>query len=1067
VAFTALFSPRLTDGGRSHDPIRIWTLGCSTGEEAYSVAMCYTEYAESTGQRVPLQIFATDVNGIGIEMARAGRYTKGIAQDVSPDRLRRFFVEVDGSYRISKPIRDMCVFARQNALVDPPFSRIDLVACRNMLIYLEPVLQQRLIRLLHYALKPEGFMWLGASETIGTYRELFEPVDLKHKVYGRRASDAGSGTAAPAALRGSTTGAATNRAQTLDGLVSAQAYGEADRAVLSRYSPPGALVNEALEVLQFRGDTGAYLAPASGRASLNVLKMLREDLVIAVRAALHKAKRDRTMVREEGLRMRSGGRTVEVDVVVLPVGKDSGYLVLFEEPASRQRARVRTLEAQLRAATQAIAPASADRDGAQQIARLNQELSTTREYLQTVIEQQEAANEELQSANEEVQSANEELQSINEELETSKEEIQSANEELATVNDELQDRNRQLSELNNDLANLLASANMAIVMLGPDLRIRRFTQAAEKILSLIGADIGRSIADIRLAINAPELTALIGDVVENVTTRECEVQDHDGRWYSLRVRPYRTFENKIDGAVLMLVDVDNLKRSEQVIRESEQRFEALADTAAVLIWVDDLDVPRFVNRAFQDFVGATEAQIRRTGHAQFVHPDERDAYVDKYAKAVQEKRPFDMRLRLRRSDGEYRWMKLIALPRLIGDATLTGFVGCAFDITDMEEAEAALGELDRGKTEFLAVLAHELRNPLSGVSNASRLLEHGADAGVLEHAREIIERQTRHMVRMIDDLLDVSRLAYGKIRVVVAPVEVTALLRSAIEETAQRREEVGQTLSATIPEQPLFVLGDAVRLDQVFSNLLANASKFTRRDGRIWLNVEKEERRRGGATLAVRIRDNGVGIDKRLLPRIFDLFVQGDSPPERTNSGIGLGLTLARRLVDLHGGTIEAHSAGAALGSEFVVRLPLLQDPARTGVVRGGTQRSAVAARRILVVDDNFDSGDSLRMLLARMGHDVRLVGEGGPVPAMAAEFQPDLVVLDIGLPDMDGYSVARALRADARTKDAFIVAVTGYGRDEDRARSLAAGIDDHMTKPVDPDALMQRVYAAGGGAAD
>src|SRR5262249_14398968 len=268
-------------------------------------------------------------------------------------------------------------------------------------------------------------------------------------------------------------------------------------------------------------------------------------------------------------------------------GSDAAYLVLFEEPANRLEARARALAAEATAAAEKLPPAG--EAGAKETARLRQELEATREYLQSVIEQQEAANEELQSANEEIQSANEELQSINEELETSKEEIQSANEELATVNDELQNRNLELSQSNNDLTNLLGSVNLAIVMLGPDLRIRRFTPPAEKLLNLIHADVGRPLRDLKLGIDVPKLEAMIGEVIETVATRELEVQDRSGRWYSLRVRPYRTTDNKIDGAVLVLVDIDSLKRAEQSLRESEQRFEMLADSAPVLIWVKDLE----------------------------------------------------------------------------------------------------------------------------------------------------------------------------------------------------------------------------------------------------------------------------------------------------------------------------------------------------------------------------------------------------------------------------------------------------------------------------------------------
>ncbi len=1051
--------PRLTHDRNRHEPLRVWVLGCSSGEEAYSIAMAYTEYSEATGRRVPMQIFATDVNGRSIDKARAATYPRRIADDMSPERLRRFFVEAHGGYRVAKPIRDMCVFAQQNALADPPFSRMDLVACRNMLIYLEPVLQKRMLPLLHYALRPEGFLWLGGSETIGTHRDLFELLDPRNKIYHRK----GPKRRAPAVavpMPRLTSLEVAARAQPVASDLHGDSQREADRAVLMRYAPPGVLLDDQLEVVQFRGDTGAYLAPAPGRASLGFLKMLREGLLVAVRGALHRARRSRATVREEGLKVRTDTGWREVDVVVMPVR--TGWLVLFEEPANRAEARARAVAAEARAAVDRIPP-SADESGEQEAVRLKQELAATREYLQSVIEQQEAANEELQSANEEVQSANEELQSINEELETSKEEIQSTNEELATVNDELQHRNVELSEANSDLTNLFSSVNIPIVMLGPDLRIRRFTPPAEKVLNLINADVGRPIADLKLAVDAPDLEARVVEVIEGVTPYEREVRDRDGHWYLLRIRPYRTVENRIDGAVIALVDIDTLRRAQQSMRESEQRFEVLADSAPVLIWLSDLEGCRFVNRAFEDFVGAKEGDIRSLGLPAFVHPDERQAYVDGYAEAVRRRQRFEMRTRLRRGDGTYRWMKVVASPRIVTDGSLVGFVGSAVDITDMAQAEAALLQLDRGKDEFLAMLAHELRNPLSGVRNAVRLLGEARDAAMVDKARAIIERQTGQMMRMIDDLLDVSRIAYGKIRLRAEPVDLIDVIRSSIEATEAEREQQRQLLTADLPDGPMPVNGDPVRLQQVFMNLLGNASKFTREAGHVWVSAEAEPAARGmpAPRVMVRVRDDGAGIDPALLPRVFDLFVQGDRAAGRTRGGIGLGLALAKRLVDLHGGTVEAHSAGEGLGSEFVVRLPLLQGVAVRAPAKvdaGASLAGRGVAKRVLIVDDNLDGGESLRLVMALAGHEAHVVQEGAKVLEAAARLRPDVVLLDIGLPDRDGYQVARELRADPRTRDTFIVAVTGFGREDDRARSAEAGFDLHLTKPVDADALLDEM---------
>ena len=1077
--------PKLTEDRSRHEPVRIWALGCSTGEEAYSLAMTFTEYIEQAGRTADAQIFATDLNGNGIDRARGGIYAKGITQDVSADRLRRFFVEVDGSYRITKKIRDMCVFARQNVLADPPFSRLDLVACRNLLIYLEPVQQQRLIPMLHYSLRNNGYLWLGGSETIGSYRELFDILDTKHKIYAKKPV-VNQGYVPPAGHRWEPHRAAGGQVMVPvrepQGLDSQR---EAERLLLSRYAPPSVVLNDELEIIQFRGDTGPYLTPAPGRATHNLLKMLREGLMVGVRSALQKARKESTIVRTKELRVRSNGGWRDVDIEVLPLKSrtsDTGaaYVVVFEEPARAVLSRARQIHDDA-VAEAARAGAKSAKDSSKEAVRLAQELAATREYLQSVIEQQEAANEELQSANEEVQSANEELQSINEELETSKEEIQSANEELATVNDELQNRNHELSQSNNDLTNLFASVQLAIVMLGPDLRIRRFTPAAEKILNLIPSDIGRPLSDINLNVPGEALEDVVNEVVDRIEIREREVQDRHGRWYSMRVRPYRTLENVIDGAVLVMVDIDELKRADQALRESEARFEVLANTAPVLIWMSDLEGCRFVNRAFEDFVGELEPDIRGSSISRFVHPDDRDTFETAFSNAVKSREAFQARTRFRRADGEYRWTKTVGQPRFHAGGQLVGFVGGTFDITDMKEAEAALLELDRGKNEFLAMLAHELRNPLSGVRNASRLLSDAHNETVVGQAREIIDRQTTHMVRMIDDLLDVSRITQGKIHLRFEPVDLVAVLKECIESGAEERRKLDQALTVSLPQAPVWVEGDAMRLDQIVSNLLGNASKFTRPGGKIWLTLGVEEAKGDrGASAVIRVRDNGAGIEPSLLPRIFDLFVQsdqvGDSTRTRTGIGIGLGLTLAKRLVELHEGSIEVFSAGSGMGSEFIVRLPLTVAPAakpqresRKKTAQAQEVFAAAAAKgkgavRVLIVDDNADSAHSMRMLLEQAGHEVQVVSDGDGVAARALQFRPRAILLDIGLPDKDGYTVARELRKERALDDVLIIAVTGYGGDDHKTRSRDAGIDEHMTKPVDVDALLECIGAGRAG---
>ncbi|HVQ14296.1 MAG TPA: chemotaxis protein CheB, partial [Vicinamibacterales bacterium] len=572
---------------RTDAPVRVWVLGCSTGQEAYSLAMSFTEAADTAPQMRALQVFATDLNEALLEKARQALYAPSVAQDLSPERLRRFFVEEKNGYRVSKGLREKVVFARQNVISDPPFSRMDVISCRNLLIYFEPELQKRVFPVFHYALKPGGFLCLGASESIGAFTELFEPLDKKHKIFAKRAAPTTT-FRSPAGKHGgrpitSAAGATVGRTvSTHDGPVdrlSAElsAVREADRLTVNQFAPPAVLIDANLQVLQFRGLTGAYLEPPKGKASFDVLKMARSGLTLPLRAAIHKAKRDRNAVRKEGVRIEHDGmiRTVNVDVIPLNNLPERCFLIVFE---AADRAGASASAAKPRRG-KAIPPrVSQHGEPSRRESELERDLADTRDYLQSVQEQHDAANEELQASNEEVQSANEELQSINEELETSKEELESTNEELTTVNDEMVNRNAELNRLNSDLINFQTSARQAIIVLGRDLTIRRFSVQAEKQFNLMVADVGRPISHVRHDLDVRDLDALIVRVIDAVREEEREVQDATGRWFLLRVRPYISIDNKVDGAVLVLVDVDALKRAEQASVVAREYADNIIDT---------------------------------------------------------------------------------------------------------------------------------------------------------------------------------------------------------------------------------------------------------------------------------------------------------------------------------------------------------------------------------------------------------------------------------------------------------------------------------------------------------
>lgn len=591
-------------------PIRIWVAGCSTGEEAYSIAICLLEFLADQIPRGPIQIYATDISETAIEYARNGIYTASQVANVSSERLYRFFVQVEGGYQISRSVRELCVFARQNLIGDPPFSRLDLISCRNVLIYLGNALQKKLLPIFHYGLKPTGFLLLGSSETVGDFLDLFTLCDKKNKIYAKKLTSA----------RPSIELTASSYAPTLvdpQPLVTEplpsdlELQKEADRIVLSQYAPAGVVVDANLEILQFRGQTSPYLEPAPGRASLNLLRMAKEQLRRDIQAAVYQANQQNLPVKRDGLQIRESDRIRQITINVIPfqVGANQEcFLVLFEDAPP-------LLEFPP-AADDGGSPTKRKTREAQEIARLRQELATTREHLQSIIEEQQATNQDLRAANEEILSSNEELQSTNEELETAKEEIQAANEELNTVNDELRRRTQEATQVSNDLQNLLNSIHIPILMLGADLQIRQFTPAMEGIFNLIVSDIGRPLSDITHKLNVPNLEQQILEVIRTLNLKAQEIQDRDGRWYHLRIRPYRTIDNKIDGAVLVLIDIDDLKRSNAQLMEARDYADAIVET----VWEPLIVLNRSLqvitaNRSFYDMFQVSPVQTEQ--HSMF------------------------------------------------------------------------------------------------------------------------------------------------------------------------------------------------------------------------------------------------------------------------------------------------------------------------------------------------------------------------------------------------------------------------------------------------------------------
>jgi two-component system CheB/CheR fusion protein len=1071
--------PTISDNKSSDTPIRIWVAGCSTGEEVYSIAITLLEFFHDRATVPPIQIFATDISEAAIAKARSGFYLDSQMEGVSPERRDRFFVPLStGGYQISNSIRELCVFARHNLVGDPPFSNLDLISCRNVMIYLSDPLQERVISLFHYSLNLMGFLILGTSESVKQASDLFTSVHEPTKIYARKLSLSRplfsfTNTAYRAASRDS---------QQVNPAIANQfdLGQEVDQFISSRYAPVFVLVNDQMHILHLRGDTDRYLKVPFGTTNLNLLLMAREGLEIPLRTATYQAQTQNIAVREEQIQIESGGRLTYLNLEVIPFQPPTlnglYFLVIFEAVSPVTPATA--------IPSDRLAPEALERE----IVQLRQALTaaTQRElsaqaHLQAVILEQGFLNQNLRVANEEIISSNEELQSTNEELQTAKEEIQATNEELSTTNDELRSRNLQQSRNSSDINNFVDSISVPILMLTNDLRIRRFTLAAQRLFNFLPTDVGRPFNDFRTDFDVSSLEAMALEVLETLNTKDEEVQTQDGYWYSLRVRPYRTVENQIDGVTIAFLDIDALKRHAATLESARNYAEAIVETVQVPLLVLDADLRvKTANQAFCETfqVAVTETEqtlLFELGNRQWDIPQLRSLLSEIVTSSCQVQN-FEV---AHCFENIGQKTMLLNACKLQQDGDVTLILLAILDITERQQFEVERSQLlaqeqsarqlaetaNRAKDDFLSNLSHELRNPLNAIRGWARLLrERTFDAATTTRALETIERNANAQSQLIEDILDLSRIMSGKLRLNTCLLDLSLVVQAAIETVQLSAEAKNIRILSQLSSMP--IVGDGDRLQQVLWNLLSNAIKFTPADGRVEITLEAVE-----GQAQIRVTDTGQGISADLLPYVFERFRQGDSSSTKAKAGLGLGLSIVKHIAELHGGTIEAESRGEGQGATFTVRLPL-QSPLDltsssaleptalelTALEPSGDHSSdpvSLAGLRILVVDDENDTRELFEFVLEGYGAEVVTVSSArDALSALNQAASPyHVLISDIGMPEEDGYWLIRQVRSLSAEAGGQIpaVALTAYASEIDQQRAIEAGFQTHLAKPVEP----------------
>jgi len=1439
-SFDALAREALPDLFRRADPnvpVRAWVAACSTGEEAYSLAMQLAEQPAAHDPMRSLQVFASDIDERAIAIARAGMYqaTAALEADVGTDRLDRFFVREDRHYRVRRSLRDRILFARHNLLRDPAYSRLDLITCRNFLIYVNRDMHAQVLEMFHAALNPGGYLFLGSAESADAVPHLFTAVDARHRIYrALPVSGARRFTLAEPLTTARTVPAARPDATPAARREHRPSYAELHLRKLAQVAPPSVLVDANGQVLHASGRASGFLRYAAGEPTRDVLVLVLPHLRPHLRTLLFQAQKTGQCASAGPLRYTGDGGERRATITVTPCGDEDEaagmLLVQFDDTDTGTG----------QAGPDGDGPLPAPED-------LAAELLRTRRLLQHTIDQAESSGAQMRGNNDALQENVEHLHALIEECEMRHGALQSRNEELHTVNTELRMKVEETSKANDDLENLIASTDIATLFLDPALCIKRYTPHVNSLFNVLPSDVGRPLAHLTNRLDYPQLVADVEHVCATLAPVEREVRSRDGRAYIVRVHPYRTADERVEGVVMTFFDISRRRLAEEALRESEQRFRlfvtassdtlyrisadwsemhslqgpdflastnhpsrdwlqryippddrqvvldaiaravaaktvfelehrviradggigwtfsraiplldaqgnilewfgaasdvtrrkageealraaearyraeleqqvrertaelkqsrdllqatmdasidmiqvfeavrdetgriadfrwvlnnraseqhygdarsesllqrnpgvveegifdafrevvetgvprqderhyvheqfdgwflqsvvklgdgvatttkdisawkqsqdellrlrdevaqarlreseekyrhlidcipvavyacdadgtlaysnaraaelwgrtpapdasplaallasgdavvgrelrieradgsavdvlanvtplvgsdgrvkgaisilqditdrkhaeaalrdsearfrALAEASPALIWQDDgRENVVYVNQRFLDVTGMRGDAMLGKGWQANLHPDDAPAYIAAAERAHRRRTVFHKRVRRRMADGSWHWFDSHARP-WYADDVYRGHVGLSIDVDEAVRAEDALKQADRRKDEFLATLAHELRNPLAPISNAVRLLACAEGRQHIDRLVAMAERQVKQMVRLVDDLMEVTRITRGKIALQRGPVVLADIVHSAIETSQPALDQMRHRLTLALPDDLLMVYADRVRLTQAFANLLNNAARYTPPGGHVEVEVRRERHR-----VKVAVRDNGKGIPAEQLPLIFDMFSQPHGAGGRSDSGLGIGLAMVKNLVQLHGGHVGARSAGAGQGSEFVVRLPLLGVRVAADDAAGpAAGAEPLAGKTVLIVDDNRDAADTLCSLLATRGAHAQAVYGGDAVPAALEALSPDAVVLDIGMPDIDGYEVARRIRADGRFPGLRIVALTGWVQAVDRQRSQAAGFDHHLTKPADL-ALLETVLA-------
>ena len=1026
--------PDLIEQAReSGSQLRIWVCPCSTGEEAYSIAILIDQLLKANDSDVNFKVFATDVNQKVIDFAGNGIYSESQIENVNSDLRKTYFKKVDDLYQIDRELRKKVVFAKHDVLQDAPFTKLDLICCRNLLIYFKPEAQRKTLSLFNFGLRNEGVLFLGPSESITGLESKFASVSDKNNIHKKvsavRISQVEHGSMH---RRGShqlvaRSGSPVDQSNE-ENLSLAKTYD----SLLEQFVPTGFLVDNKGRILHIFGSVADYFQVTSGRISDSILDLLPPNIAQTVSTGLKQI--DFLKTKEINLSVES--ELENIQIVIQSVANDplNRRLVSIHEDESHEKICETAEPTNLRSHGE-----FKNRE------ELERKLRETEQLLSESVLNLKSLNEELQSTNEELIASNEELQSTNEEL-------RSVNEELCSVNSEHQRKITELMELTDDMDNLLDSIQVDTIFLDDDLRIRKFTLGLARIFDLVAHDVGRRFDRLVHGLKNISLVEEIRNVLKSKKRLEKEVQCENDNWYLLRVLPY-TSGDASEGVLLTLIDIDWIKQTEfklselsDIVLYSDDAIFKATPEGLIETWNQGAEI--LFQRSSDSIIGMHLSELGWDDHDKL----EMHAAMDQINKGT---RIDHLELKAICESGDPVEVQMSASPIFSAENNVISASIVIRNFSKQKQAELMNRQAVHQRDQFLAMLSHELRNPIAAIMSALGVLRISSDTNDHESARSTIERHSKQLSNLLDDLLDVSRITHDKIKLHLSSVDFVKLTNEAVECVNGRVLEKSQILSIELPHQPLYIYADPTRILQALVNLLVNATKYTPAEGHIRVSVFEVKDQ-----AVLEVEDDGIGIEPELLENIFEIFVQAEQTLDRQSGGMGLGLPLVKMIAKAHGGIVEANSKGNNCGSKFRFQIPSLRDVNEDVIESSSTQQNdeqnlIIENVRVLLVEDNPSTRKMVKIFLECHGFSVVEAADGLEGIEQFKAQQPDVCVVDIGLPDCNGYEVAKQIRKSGG-QSSLLIALTGYGLPKDKEQSCEAGFDFHLVKPVDPEELVK-----------